>query len=68
MRGLDVRRSVFGSEVLWGSSWSMCIGGTDVCLVHPREAFKPAMIEGSQAVIHSHNHPSGVPTPSEEDR
>src|SRR5689334_18776020 len=44
------------------------IGTLDASLVHPREVFKPAVIEGSQAVILSHNHPSGDPTPSAEDR
>lgn len=42
-------------------------GTLDASLVHPREVFKPAMIEGSSAVLLSHNHPSGDPTPSRED-
>lgn len=36
-------------------------------LVHPREAFGPAIREPANAVIFVHNHPSGDPTPSEED-
>ena len=43
------------------------IGTLDASLVHPREVFKSAFIEGSSAVILSHNHPSGDPTPSRED-
>jgi DNA repair protein RadC len=39
----------------------------DASLVHPREVFKPAIIEGSAAVLLSHNHPSGNPEPSRED-
>ena len=39
----------------------------DASLVHPREVFKPAFIEGSSSIIISHNHPSGNPTPSRED-
>jgi len=37
-------------------------------LVHPREVFKPAIVQGSSSVILSHNHPSGDATPSQEDR
>jgi DNA repair protein RadC len=36
-------------------------------LVHPREVFRPAIIEPSAAVILIHNHPSGNPEPSAED-
>ena len=43
------------------------IGTLDASLVHPREVFKPAMIEGSSAILLSHNHPSGNPEPSRED-
>lgn len=43
------------------------IGTLDASLVHPREVFKPALIEGSSSVVLSHNHPSGDTTPSKED-
>ncbi len=43
------------------------IGTLDASLVHPREVFKPAILEGSAAVVLSHNHPSGNPEPSQED-
>ena len=43
------------------------IGTLDASLVHPREVFKPAIVEGSSAIVLSHNHPSGDPTPSRED-
>jgi DNA repair protein RadC len=36
--------------------------------VHPREAFRPAIREGAAAVIFVHNHPSGDPEPSLQDR
>lgn len=42
-------------------------GTLDASLVHPREVFKPAILEGSAAIILSHNHPSGDPSPSRED-
>lgn len=37
-------------------------------LVHPREVFCAAIVAGAAAVILSHNHPSGDPTPSVDDR
>jgi DNA repair protein RadC len=43
------------------------IGTLDASLVHPREVFKPAILEGSSSIILSHNHPSGDSTPSRED-
>jgi len=36
-------------------------------LVHPREAFTPAVRESAASLILAHNHPSGDPTPSRED-
>ncbi|MCC6750921.1 MAG: DNA repair protein RadC [Deltaproteobacteria bacterium] len=36
--------------------------------VHPREVFAPAVREQAAAVIVAHNHPSGDPEPSAEDR
>jgi DNA repair protein RadC len=43
-------------------------GTLDTSLVHPREVFRAAVAEASSAVILVHNHPSGDPTPSSEDR
>lgn len=37
-------------------------------LVHPREIFKKAVRRSAHAIILAHNHPSGDPTPSREDR
>jgi DNA repair protein RadC len=37
-------------------------------LVHPREVFRAAIAEAAAAVIVVHNHPSGNPTPSADDR
>ncbi len=36
-------------------------------LVHPREVFKPAILEPAASIVLVHNHPSGDPTPSRED-
>jgi DNA repair protein RadC len=43
-------------------------GTLDSTLIHPREVFRPAVAEGAAGVILVHNHPSGDPTPSAEDR
>jgi DNA repair protein RadC len=43
-------------------------GSLSASLVHPREAFLPAIKESAAAVIFLHNHPSGDPTPSAEDK
>ena len=37
-------------------------------LVHPREVFREAIAERAAAVVLVHNHPSGDPTPSADDR
>jgi DNA repair protein RadC len=37
-------------------------------LVHPREVFREAIAERAAAVILVHNHPSGDPAPSDDDR
>jgi DNA repair protein RadC len=42
-------------------------GSLGASLVHPREAFRPAVREAAAAVVFIHNHPSGDPTPSAED-
>lgn len=43
-------------------------GTLTASLVHPREVFRPALREAAAALILVHNHPSGDPTPSAEDR
>lgn len=43
-------------------------GSLTASLVHPREAFVPAIQASAAAVIFLHNHPSGDETPSREDR
>lgn len=37
-------------------------------LIHPREVFAPALAERAASVLLVHNHPSGDPSPSAEDR
>jgi DNA repair protein RadC len=43
-------------------------GSLGASLVHPREAFRPAVREAAASVLFLHNHPSGDPAPSPEDR
>ena len=42
-------------------------GSLTSSLVHPREVFNPVIRESAAAVILVHNHPSGDPSPSQED-
>jgi DNA repair protein RadC len=44
------------------------IGSLSTSVVHPREVFAPAVRDSTAAVIFLHNHPSGDPAPSREDR
>jgi DNA repair protein RadC len=43
-------------------------GSLTQSIVHPREVFTQAVRDSAAAVILIHNHPSGDPTPSREDR
>jgi DNA repair protein RadC len=43
-------------------------GGLTQCSVLPREAFAPALVHAAPCVAFAHNHPSGDPEPSSEDR
>ena len=44
------------------------IGTVNASIVHPRDVFAPALEHNATAVIVAHNHPSGSPEPSPEDR
>ena len=44
------------------------VGTLNQSLVHPREIFAPAIEQRSAAVVLVHNHPSGDPKPSTQDR
>jgi DNA repair protein RadC len=47
---------------------TVSIGILDSSLVHPREVFKDAIVASAASIIVAHNHPSGDPTPSIEDK
>jgi DNA repair protein RadC len=58
---LDTRSRVF-REV------TISVGSLNASVVHPREVFRAAMAHGAAALLLAHNHPSGDPRPSREDR
>jgi DNA repair protein RadC len=46
---------------------NVSLGTLNASLVHPREVFRDAIRHSASSVVLGHNHPSGDPTPSEED-
>ena len=44
------------------------IGTVAFCLVHAREVFKKAILNGATAIIIVHNHPGGTAQPSKDDK
>ncbi len=58
---LDRKNQVIGFH-------TVSIGSLTASVVHPREVFKVAILSNAAAVIFGHNHPSGDPTPSAEDK
>jgi DNA repair protein RadC len=58
---LDARHRVLRTTVV-------SVGTLDASIVHPRDVFREAAIGGAAAVVLFHNHPSGDPQPSEDDR
>lgn len=57
---LNTRNQLLRREVI-------SIGSLNASIVHPREVFTPAIAVSAASLILAHNHPSGDPTPSEED-
>ena len=44
------------------------LGTLTMSLIHPRETFRLAIGKGCNSIIVAHNHPSGDPTPSKDDK
>jgi DNA repair protein RadC len=68
----DLKREVFRVALLDAQNGLLrdhviSQGTLSASLVHPRDVFKPAIVESAASVILLHNHPSGDPTPSRED-
>jgi len=57
---LDTKNKVIGVE-------KISLGILDASIIHPREIFRPAIKNSCSRIILIHNHPSGDPSPSEED-
>lgn len=49
-------------------SHQITVGTLDASLVHPREVFSKAIRDAASSILLVHNHPSGDPTPSRQDR
>ena len=58
---LDTRSRLMGYKLI-------STGSLNASTIHPRDVFKAAILGGAAAVILAHNHPSGDPRPSQEDR
>jgi DNA repair protein RadC len=48
-------------------SHQVTVGLLNTSQVHPREVFRPAILDAAASIILVHNHPSGNPKPSAED-
>ena len=57
---LNSKNNVLGIKVI-------SEGSLNSSVVHPREVFHEAIVNHAAAIICAHNHPSGDPTPSNED-
>ena len=58
---LNSKNKVIGTEVVSEGSLSSSV-------VHPREVYAPAILHHAAAIMVAHNHPSGDPKPSLEDK
>ena len=59
---LTVRNTLIGTPVV------VAIGTLTGVEVHPRDVFRAAITNNAAGIVLAHNHPSGDPTPSPEDR
>ena len=57
---LDTKHRVLSQETLY-------IGNVNTCIIRISEIFRLAIRQNAPAIIISHNHPSGDPSPSQED-
>jgi DNA repair protein RadC len=58
---LDAKHALIGIN-------HIAMGNMTEAFIHPREVFKCAILLNAAALILAHNHPSGDPSPSREDR
>ncbi|QDP42171.1 RadC family protein [Radiobacillus deserti] len=57
---LDTKNQVIHRQTIF-------IGSLNASIVHPREVFREAVKRSAASIICAHNHPSGDPSPSQED-
>lgn len=57
---LNAKNVVIGMEIV-------SVGSLTASIAHPREIFKAAILKNAAAIILVHNHPSGDPSPSQDD-
>jgi DNA repair protein RadC len=57
---LNVKNEVVHAEVV-------STGSVSSSIVHPREIFKPAIVNSATSILIGHNHPSNNPDPSPQD-
>lgn len=60
MLSLSTKNEVIGFHTIF-------VGSLNASIVHPREIFQQALLNNAASIIVAHNHPSGDPTPSQED-
>ena len=58
---LDAKNGILSVKTLFK-------GTVDSSAVYPREIIKEALLNNASSLIFSHNHPSGDPAPSENDK
>lgn len=58
---LNVKNEVIAYSVIG-------IGTIDQAIAHPRDLFQRALLTNSASILIAHNHPSGNPSPSENDK
>ena len=61
MLALDTKNKIIGV-------FTISTGSLNASIIHPRDVFQRAILSNAAAVVLVHNHPSGDPTPSHEDR
>ena len=57
---LDAKKHIINVHII-------SVGILNASIVHPRELFRPAILDAADSIIVAHNHPSGDPTPSDND-
>ena len=58
---LDIKNNITGV-------FEVSQGTINKSFTHPREVFKRAILQNSAGIILAHNHPSGFPEPSSDDK